>query len=108
MPSLDLQVPSRRRRRGDATLTPRQVEVAALVREGLSNAQIETRLGLRPRGVHTTLTKAYRKLGISGKSARPALAAYWERTYGVRQVHPAAVALADELLGRALRESLEG
>lgn len=57
MPSLDLQVPSRRRRRGDATLTPRQVEVAALVREGLSNAQIETRLGLRPRGVHTTLTK---------------------------------------------------
>lgn len=56
-----------RRRAGD--LTERELQVARLVAEGLSDAEIARRLVVSPRTVTTHLQHAYRRLGLSGRTA---------------------------------------
>jgi DNA-binding NarL/FixJ family response regulator len=50
-----------------ATLTAREIEVVALIREGLKNRQIAERLFISETTVHHHLTTIYDKLGISGR-----------------------------------------
>jgi pimeloyl-ACP methyl ester carboxylesterase/DNA-binding CsgD family transcriptional regulator len=56
-------------------LTERELEVLALVANGLSNEEIGTRLFLSARTVERHLTNIYAKLRLSGKAARAAAAA---------------------------------
>jgi DNA-binding CsgD family transcriptional regulator len=51
----------------DGLLTGRERELLALVREGLSNAEIARRLGLARRTVETQLASAQRKLGAASR-----------------------------------------
>jgi DNA-binding NarL/FixJ family response regulator len=57
-------------------LSPREVEIAQLVHQGRTNKEIAAALYLSERTVETHLTHAYRKLGVSGRTA---LAAAVER-----------------------------
>ncbi len=50
-------------------LTERELDVARLVAEGLSNAEIAQRLIVSTRTVTTHLTHIYRRLGLSGRTA---------------------------------------
>ncbi|HLT38577.1 MAG TPA: FHA domain-containing protein [Enhygromyxa sp.] len=50
-------------------LSARQLQVARLVAEGLSNKDIAERLGIRVRTVESHLDHVYRELGISSRSA---------------------------------------
>ena len=50
-----------------ATLTAREIEVVALIREGLKNRQIAERLFISETTVHHHLTTIYDKLGIAGR-----------------------------------------
>lgn len=49
-------------------LRPRELDVARLVAQGLTNPQIAERLGIRPRTVATHLENAYRRLGIGSRA----------------------------------------
>lgn len=51
-----------------ATLTGREFEVVALIREGLKNKQIAERLFISQATVHHHLTAIYDKLGVTGRS----------------------------------------
>lgn len=53
-------------------LTAREVELLRLVAEGLTNDEIAERLTLSGRTVERHLSNIYRKLGVSGRSARAA------------------------------------
>ena len=55
-------------------LTPRQWEVLALLREGLSNEQIALRLGLSLDGVKFHVSEILSKLGVGSRNE----AAQWE------------------------------
>jgi pimeloyl-ACP methyl ester carboxylesterase/DNA-binding CsgD family transcriptional regulator len=67
-------------------LSDRELEVLALVAEGLSNEEVAARLYLSVRTVERHLSNIYAKLRVSGKAARAAAAArYSRRGY----VHPA-------------------
>ncbi len=66
--------------RDDTTLSAREREVLLLVAEGKDNNQIADELFLSVRTVERHLSNTYRKLGISGKSARSAATAYAIRT----------------------------
>lgn len=57
-------------------LTQREVELLHLVAEGLTNDEIAERLTLSARTVERHLSNAYRKLGVSGRSARAAAVAH--------------------------------
>ncbi|BBC31824.1 hypothetical protein SGFS_031180 [Streptomyces graminofaciens] len=60
---------------GAVALTPAESRVAELAAEGLSNKLVAERLSISPRTVELHLTRAYRKLGISGRAGlRAALA----------------------------------
>lgn len=48
-------------------LTQREVQVLRLLRDGLRNGQIATRLGVSEDTIKNTLTSAYRKLGVSNR-----------------------------------------
>jgi pimeloyl-ACP methyl ester carboxylesterase/DNA-binding CsgD family transcriptional regulator len=56
-------------------LSGRELQVLELVADGLSNEEIGTRLYLSTRTVERHLSNVYRKLGLSGKAARAAVAA---------------------------------
>lgn len=49
---------------GDETLTPRELEVVALVVGGLSNAEIADALGISRRTAQAHVAAAARKLGV--------------------------------------------
>jgi predicted ATPase/class 3 adenylate cyclase/DNA-binding CsgD family transcriptional regulator len=53
--------------RGWPSLTPTELDVARLVRDGLANKAIATRLFISPRTVQTHLTHIYTKLGITSR-----------------------------------------
>jgi len=52
---------------GWESLTPAELDVVRLVREGLGNRDIGTRLFISPRTVQTHLTHVYGKLGLSSR-----------------------------------------
>jgi pimeloyl-ACP methyl ester carboxylesterase/DNA-binding CsgD family transcriptional regulator len=56
-------------------LSGRELQVIELVADGLSNEEIAARLYLSTRTVERHLSNVYRKLGLSGKAARAAVAA---------------------------------
>ena len=49
-------------------LTPRELEVAELAADGMSNRDIATRIGLSARTVETHLQRAYTKLGVHDRA----------------------------------------
>jgi DNA-binding CsgD family transcriptional regulator len=57
----------RRTTTGWGALTPTELDVVRLVREGLSNKDIGSRLFISPRTVQTHLTHVYTKLGVSSR-----------------------------------------
>jgi HD-GYP domain-containing protein (c-di-GMP phosphodiesterase class II) len=54
---------------GDAVLTPRELDVLALVAQGLTNAAIGSRLGVSAKTVNTHLEHIFGKLGVSCRAA---------------------------------------
>ncbi|WP_234820636.1 response regulator transcription factor [Mycolicibacterium goodii] len=60
---------TRMRTRARARLTPREQEILALLRSGLSNAEISDRLYLSPRTVSTHVERVLRKLGVANRVA---------------------------------------
>lgn len=62
-----------------ADLTPREVEVLALVREGLVNKQIARRLGITERTVKAHLTSCFQRIGVSDRTQ----AALWAERNGI-------------------------
>lgn len=58
-----------------AALTEREIEVLTLAAQGLGNDEIADRLTVSARTVERHLSNAYRKLGVSGRSARAAAVA---------------------------------
>jgi DNA-binding CsgD family transcriptional regulator len=70
-----LGIPTRRSSSELGALSGREVQVLELVADGLSNEEIATRLYLSTRTVERHLSNVYKKLGLSGKAARAAVAA---------------------------------
>lgn len=60
---------TRLRARARARLTPREQEILALLRSGMSNAEISERLYLSPRTVSTHVERVLRKLGVANRVA---------------------------------------
>lgn len=52
-----------------SSLTPRQLEVACLVAEGLTSAEIANRMGVSTRTITSHLDRIYTRLGISTRAA---------------------------------------
>ena len=65
--------------RGTSALTPREVEVVELVRQGLANKQIARRLGISERTVKAHLTSVFAQIGVADRTQ----AALWAERHGV-------------------------
>jgi HD-GYP domain-containing protein (c-di-GMP phosphodiesterase class II) len=61
--------PRRKRRRGPAGLTPREVEVLALIARGASNRDVAEQLGITVKTAGTHIERIYTKIGASTRSA---------------------------------------
>ena len=59
----------RRTRRQTPRLTPRQLHVMGMVRAGLSNRQIASRLDVSEGTVHTHLTNVFARLEVQSRTA---------------------------------------
>jgi DNA-binding NarL/FixJ family response regulator len=57
-----------------AALTPRELDVVALLTTGLTNAEIATRLTVSEHTVHRHVTSILRKLRLPSRAAAAALA----------------------------------
>ena len=66
-----------REQRPTLDLTPREIEVLSLVREGLANKQIARRLGIREGTVKAHLTRVFQQIGVQDRTA----AALWAREH---------------------------
>jgi pimeloyl-ACP methyl ester carboxylesterase/DNA-binding CsgD family transcriptional regulator len=66
-----------------AALTARQLQVAALVAEGLTNRQIAERLGIQERSAEGHLERIRQRLGVS---SRAQVAAWWARRADATEV----------------------
>jgi DNA-binding NarL/FixJ family response regulator len=64
---------------GELGLTPRELQVIILVRQGLANKQIARRLGISERTVKTHLTSAFSRIGASDRTQ----AALWAERRGL-------------------------
>jgi DNA-binding CsgD family transcriptional regulator len=53
--------------KGWASLTPTELDVVRLVRDGMGNKDIAARLFVSPRTVQTHLTHVYTKLGLTSR-----------------------------------------
>ncbi len=62
-----------------ADLTPREVEVLTLVRQGLANKQIARRLGISERTVKAHLTSTFHRIGVADRTQ----AALWAERNGL-------------------------
>jgi DNA-binding NarL/FixJ family response regulator len=60
-------------------LTPRELEVLVLVRQGLANKQIARRLGISERTVKTHLTSTFARIGATDRTQ----AALWAERHGI-------------------------
>ena len=69
-------------RGGGETLSPREREVLALVAQGRSNEEIAAALFLSVRTVERHIANTYRKLRLSGRTARAA-AVSWAHAHGI-------------------------
>ena len=58
----------RKRRSGPSGLTPREVEVLALIARGASNRQVAQALGITPKTAGTHIERIYTKIGASTRS----------------------------------------
>lgn len=63
----------------DVDLTPRELEVLILVRDGLANKQIARRLGISERTVKAHLTSTFARIGASDRTQ----AALWAERRGI-------------------------
>jgi DNA-binding NarL/FixJ family response regulator len=61
-------IEQRRRGRKEIELTPRELEVLGLVRQGLANKQIARRLGITERTVKAHLTSTFQRIGVSDRT----------------------------------------
>lgn len=77
-----LGVPAGARSRPGGILSKREREVLALLSQGRSNEEIAAALVLSVRTVERHVANTYRKLGLSGRSARAA-AASWAHAHGI-------------------------
>jgi DNA-binding NarL/FixJ family response regulator len=64
---------------GDVRLTPRELEVLSLVRQGLANKQIGRRLGISERTVKAHLSSLFQRLGVADRTQ----AALWAQRHDV-------------------------
>jgi DNA-binding NarL/FixJ family response regulator len=62
-----------------AELTPREIEVLGLVRQGMANKQIARRLGISERTVKAHLTSAFQRIGVVDRTQ----AALWAERNGL-------------------------
>lgn len=63
----------------EVDLTPREIQVLTLVRQGLANKQIARRLGITERTVKAHLTSAFSRIGVSDRTQ----AALWAERRGL-------------------------
>jgi pimeloyl-ACP methyl ester carboxylesterase/DNA-binding CsgD family transcriptional regulator len=71
--------PADRPRRPPATLTARQLQVAALVADGLTNRQIAGRLGIEERSAEGHVERIRQRLGVR---SRAQIATWWASAHG--------------------------
>jgi pimeloyl-ACP methyl ester carboxylesterase/DNA-binding CsgD family transcriptional regulator len=72
-------LPARQAERSPGTLTPRQLQVAALVADGLTNRQIAGRLGIEERSAEGHVERIRQRLGVR---SRAQIATWWASGHG--------------------------
>lgn len=67
--ALGVKTPRKRRARGNAELSPRELEVARLAVSGLTNAEVAKRLFLSPHTIAAHIKRIYTRLDVSSRKA---------------------------------------